>query len=904
MMSCLLCLAILPSCLSHVGTIPENDIFTDRSMVLNMLQVQAQPLNTKSNMSAGDARQPDKVYAIKNEAFPRQLQGETSFFQNLEQEGAQKGLEEGIAVVVPGFGDPERAEVLKKNVAWLKTQDVPFDCSIYVYRSESEFPISSKDYAPCKLIRHPGYWMDHLRAFPLNRTRRRWVLHMVDSVVVHADVRLKRMIDIMKANGLRHAAPTFPMYNKYPIMAQDATSEVGRSVKFIELQLDLFSRDYFACLQDTYDEDNAMGWGMDRVLSSLCEGGKGLIDEMTMQKVFTGSYAWDDASESMAIYFHRLEKKFPQLIVLDPMNRSNNHLSRLKEPLDALTDRAIPNLVPPNSSEFRMLEQKGAHDELEDGIALIITGWYGFGDYARCDLVKKNIAWIQSQGVPFECTIYAYYNAKDFILVDKNYAPCKLVRMPGYRMDHLRHFPLNQTRRRWILHMKDSMKPDANLKLSRMIDIMKANGLSHAAPTLPTSERFPIMASRGKAPGRLVSFIKFQMDLFSREQFACLQDMINEDNSIGWGLDMVLPSFCGGKRGLIDDMTVTQPFKENYRQNDFERHVGIMLGQFVTKFPDLPLADLNTTYSELIEPVKSNVSHPLLSRLSSTGHSQIAQLPSVGFATSERAVPNLVPPNSTKFRILEKKGASSGLDAGIAVILPGIGNWQQARSVKKNIAWVKTQGVPFECTAYFNSSFEGLMEQDYAPCKVVIHPGHWLDHLRAFSLKQTRRRWVLHMMEGVEPQANLKLSRMIGIMKANTLSHAAPTFPTYEKYPIMATEGQKPGRMVSFIELQMDLFSRKYFACLQDLITEDNGRGFGIDVLLPALCDGRRGLIDEMSMLRNSTEPYRWGEADRNMGILLGELAIKFPGLQLVDRNATYSELTEPHKQDPVAESE
>mmetsp|Transcript_55816 Transcript_55816/g.102388 ORF Transcript_55816/g.102388 Transcript_55816/m.102388 type:complete len:909 (+) Transcript_55816:86-2812(+) len=907
MMSCLLCLAILQSCLSHGQKIPKNRIFDDDGMVLNMLQVQAQPLNTKINLSAGESRQPKKIHALMNQTFPRQIQVETSFFQKLEQEGAQLGLEDGIAVVVPGFGDPERAEVLKKNIAWLKTQDVPFDCVIYVYRSESEFPISAQDYAPCKLIRNLGYWMDHVRAFPLNQSRRRWVLHMVDSIEVHADVRLKRMIDIMKANGLRHAAPTFPIYNKYSIMAQDVTSEgPGRLVNFIELQLDLFSRDYFACLQDIIDDDNMMGWGMDRVLASLCEGKKGLLDEMTIHKMFTGSYDWDDAQESMAIYFYRLGKKFPQLTVFDPLNRSNNHLSQLKEPLDAVTDRAIPNLAPPNSSKFRMLEQKGAQDGLEDGIALIITGVAGFGDYKRCPLVKSNIAWMQSQGIPFECTIYVYYATNDFILVDDNYAPCKLVRLPGYRMDHLRHFSLNRTRRRWVLHMRDNIQPDANVKLGRMIDIMRANGLSHAAPTLPIDQRFlknPIMGSRGNASGRMVSFIKFQMDMFSREHFACLQDMISDDNGIGWGLDMLMPSFCGGKRGLIDEMTVTQRYQELGREADFQRHVGIMLGQFVTKFPGLPLANTNTTYSELMEPLKSNASHPLLSRLSSTGHSQVAQLPSVGLVTTEQAIPNLVPPNTTKFRLLEREGSISGLEAGVAVILPGIESSQQARSAKKNIAWVKTQGIPFECTIYFNRTFKDLREQDFAPCKVVIHSGHWLDHLRAFSLMQTRRSWVLHMMEGIEPQADVNLSRMIGIMKANSLSHAAPTFPTYDRYPIMATVGQQPGRMVSFIELHMDMFSREYFACLQDTVSEDNGRGFGIDMLLPSLCNGRRGLIDEMSMLRNSTEPYRWDEADRTMGILLGELAVKFPGVSLADRNTTYSELVEPDKEEHVTET-
>lgn len=237
-------------------------------------------------------------------------------FRRLEQEGAKRGLEDGIAVIVPGFGDEQRAELVKKNIRWLQSEGVPFDCTIYVYRTVAEFPLVEQEYAPCKLIRHPGHWMDHLKAFPLNETRRRWVLHLMDSIDP-LGVDLPRMINIMNANGLAHASPSFSeSYDRYPIMASQGAS-VGRFVSFIELQLDMFSREYFACLQDLVSDENGMGWGMDYVLPSLCEGSIGIIDEMNMVKRYQGSYAWDEAVRRMEVFLKELAAKYPGLDFVD-----------------------------------------------------------------------------------------------------------------------------------------------------------------------------------------------------------------------------------------------------------------------------------------------------------------------------------------------------------------------------------------------------------------------------------------------------------------------------------------------------------------------------------------------------------------------------------------------------------
>lgn len=316
----LLVLVALPWCL-NVGATITCDLGEDTGSTLSLLQVQAHPAGVE-RQATGESRlpQPDSSNAIVNledqETLPRRLQPTSSMFRMLEQDGAKKGLEDGIAVIVPGLGDDTRAKLVKKNIAWLKSQDVPFECTIYVYRTEKEFPLKEKEFEPCQLTRHAGYWMEHLKAFPLNKTRRRWVLHLMDSIEPEKNVKLARMVEIMNANQLSHSSPTFHEWKQYPIMASQEITP-GRVVGFIELHLNLFSRQYFACLQDLATDENGYGWGMDRIMPSFCEGSLGLIDEMTMEKRFRGSYEYGEAAQAMDKFLYEVQHKHPNLWMAD-----------------------------------------------------------------------------------------------------------------------------------------------------------------------------------------------------------------------------------------------------------------------------------------------------------------------------------------------------------------------------------------------------------------------------------------------------------------------------------------------------------------------------------------------------------------------------------------------------------
>eukprot|EP00928_Gymnodinium_smaydae_P096863 TRINITY_DN863_c0_g2_i1.p1 TRINITY_DN863_c0_g2~~TRINITY_DN863_c0_g2_i1.p1 ORF type:complete len:324 (+),score=12.79 TRINITY_DN863_c0_g2_i1:53-1024(+) len=261
--------------------------------------------------------------------------------------------EEGFAVVIPGVADKSRAELVAKNIKWLKGQGLPFDCWIFVYHSKKDLPLDESDFKPCRIVRHEGFWMGHILALPLNMTRKPWVLHFMDSIEPQANVNLREMSNIMLANGLGLSSLTFdpspelPWPTKhhakqYPIMRRQRKRKVGRFVDFIELHFNLFSRKYFSCLQDNIDLDNSLGWGMDRLLASLCGGSAqdpvvnagrmGVIDKMTMVKLWGKSYAsnGDRATKEASMYRKRhpearktTDSSFGDLVAPDSGHRSS-----------------------------------------------------------------------------------------------------------------------------------------------------------------------------------------------------------------------------------------------------------------------------------------------------------------------------------------------------------------------------------------------------------------------------------------------------------------------------------------------------------------------------------------------------------------------------------------------------
>jgi hypothetical protein len=244
-------------------------------------------------------------------------------------------LEDGVAVVWPGLGEESRAQLVRKNIQWLKKQGIPFDCWIFVYKSEKEFALNEADYAPCNITRHQGYWMSHVLEMPLSLTKMPFILHILDSVEPQADVNLKSMFQIMRANSLGAASATFPSISDiphatYPLMIRNESFEVGRQVDFIEYHFTIFTREYFACLQDKIDANNTLGWGMAQVVPYLCggssfgsvekNGNMGLLDDRTFKRLMAGSYNYSMARAQMKGYMSKFpDAHHPLFQVLGPL---------------------------------------------------------------------------------------------------------------------------------------------------------------------------------------------------------------------------------------------------------------------------------------------------------------------------------------------------------------------------------------------------------------------------------------------------------------------------------------------------------------------------------------------------------------------------------------------------------
>lgn len=203
------------------------------------------------------------------------------------------GFDDGVSVIVPGHGDYKRAPVLQNNIQWLQKQGVDFDCRIFVYLSEQDFPLEASDYSPCQLIRHAGFWMDHMLAFSLAETRKKYVMHMPDGIRIGPEFQLQRMIDVMSANDLAEVAPSCSRGDSGGCVRHMYHMDgfgIGRRVDWIEPQINIYTREYFSCWQRVSDPVNKFGWAIDWIAPRICGGKFGIVDDMTVHKEFQGSY--------------------------------------------------------------------------------------------------------------------------------------------------------------------------------------------------------------------------------------------------------------------------------------------------------------------------------------------------------------------------------------------------------------------------------------------------------------------------------------------------------------------------------------------------------------------------------------------------------------------------------------
>jgi len=175
-------------------------------------------------------------------------------------------------------------------LSFMKNQSIPFDCVIYVYKTEEELPLDGAEFEPCKLVRHAGYWMDHLRAYPSHVSKRPYVLHWLDSIQAE-HVSVARMIHVLEKNKLAMVSPSYTG-GVWEAMSRsagpdlDSSGHGGRTLSFVEFQLNLFTRESFHCLQSKmlWDAQIHFGWGVDELFPSICHAKVGVIDDMSIVK--------------------------------------------------------------------------------------------------------------------------------------------------------------------------------------------------------------------------------------------------------------------------------------------------------------------------------------------------------------------------------------------------------------------------------------------------------------------------------------------------------------------------------------------------------------------------------------------------------------------------------------------
>lgn len=209
-------------------------------------------------------------------------------------ERQREDLEEGVLVFVPGASD-SRISNVRKTIAWLQTQQIPTECIVYKYQNLS---IPDDELSPCTVIdNHGHFWMDHILQVPLNRTKKKYVLHVMDGIEVRS-VDLARMTKAMADNDLVHTSPA--LYGKiwYPQLKPHLG--FGRKVNYIEYHMDLFTRDNFACLQDLASQGtvNHWGWYVAEMMLFACPGNMGVIDAMKMFKFASGKYDHTEAYDN------------------------------------------------------------------------------------------------------------------------------------------------------------------------------------------------------------------------------------------------------------------------------------------------------------------------------------------------------------------------------------------------------------------------------------------------------------------------------------------------------------------------------------------------------------------------------------------------------------------------------
>ena len=224
----------------------------------------------------------------------------------------------------------------------------------------------------------------------------------------------------------------------------------------------------------------------------------------------------------------------------------------------------------------------------------------GLGSLSRVPPVAMSMRLIASDGsVNMSCLMYVYgtEEAVPSATLAAEVPSCRVVRSTGGMLSQLLRVPedeINQSQA--VLIMPSSVQLTADVSLSLMWRIMRANGLDVAVAACDTckSKRL-INRDFSQAVGRRLALPDLQATLFTPLMYLCLKRLANETihlDRFAWATLGMFPRVCSPRTGVIDAMS-THKFESGntYNWTDAMHNYEEVLRYFHAKRPEWQLLD-------------------------------------------------------------------------------------------------------------------------------------------------------------------------------------------------------------------------------------------------------------------------------------------------------------------------
>ena len=224
----------------------------------------------------------------------------------------------------------------------------------------------------------------------------------------------------------------------------------------------------------------------------------------------------------------------------------------------------------------------------------------GLGSLSRVPPVAMSMRLIASDAsVNMSCLMYIYgtEEAVPSATLAAEVPSCRVVRSTGGMLSQLLRVPDHEINlSQAVLIMPSSVQLTADVSLSLMWRIMRANGLDVAVAACDTckSKRL-INRDFSQAVGRRMPLPDLQATLFTPPMYLCLKRLANETihlDRFAWATLAMFPRVCSPRTGVIDAMS-THKFESGntYNWTDAMHNYEDVLRIFHAKRPEWHLLD-------------------------------------------------------------------------------------------------------------------------------------------------------------------------------------------------------------------------------------------------------------------------------------------------------------------------